>query len=116
MTETVYIGHVSFNSKFLLHFPVFLLHTVRQERQTQFSVKFVLAEGYLKELSELFTYLLAHSTRQSPSSEHTQFSASQEIPLILWNRKVHYRIHKCLPPVLILIQLHPALAPTSHYL
>jgi len=51
----------------------------------------------------LHTYFLTYSMEQSPPLKAKRFSASQEIPPVLWNLKVHYRIHKCPPTVPILI-------------
>ena len=62
------------------------------------------------------TYLLTYSMEQNRSWEAKRFTVSQEIPHILWNPKVHYRIHKCPPPVPILSQLDPVHTPTSHFL
>ena len=53
---------------------------------------------------------------QSPSWEANWFAASQEIPHISRNPKVHYRTHKRPPSVCILGQPNPVHIPTSNLL
>ena len=55
------------------------------------------------------TYLLTHSMVQSPSWEANWFAASQEIPRISRNPKVHYRTHKRPSPI------YPGPAQSSPY-
>ena len=62
------------------------------------------------------TYLLTHSTVQSPFWAANWLAASQEITHISRNPKVHYRTHKRPPPVSILGQPNPVHIPTSHLL
>jgi len=58
--------------------------------------------------------LLTYPMVQSPSWEADWLAASQEIPRISRNPKVHYRTHKRPPPVSILGEPSPVHIPTSH--
>ena len=72
---------------------------------------FILVAPYI-----LLHALLTYSLVQSPSWEANWFAASQEVPRISRNPKVHYRTHKRPPPVSILGQPNPVHIPTSHLL
>ena len=59
------------------------------------------------------TYLLTYPMVQSPPWAANWFAASQEIPHISQNPKVHYHTHKHPPPVSILGQPNPVNITTS---
>jgi len=61
-------------------------------------------------------YLLTYCMVRSPSWEANWFAASQEIPRISRNPKVHYLTHKRPPPVSILGLPNLVHIPTSHLL
>ena len=48
---------------------------------------------------------------QNPSWEAKSFAASEAIPDILWNRRVHYCYHKSPQPVPNLSQINPLYFP-----
>jgi hypothetical protein len=61
-------------------------------------------------------YLPTYSMEQNLSWEANRFVAIEEIPRILLNPKVQYRMHNSPPPVSILSQPNPVHTPTSHCL
>ena len=71
---------------------------------------------FFVQISVWVTYLLTYSMVQSPSWEANWFAASQEIPRISRNPKVHYCTHKRPPSVSILGQPNPVHIPSSHLL
>ena len=63
----------------------------------------------------ILTYLLTPWSRVL-LEKLTGFAANQEFHRTLWNPKVHYRTHKCPPPVPLLSQLHSVPTTPSHFL
>ena len=61
-------------------------------------------------------YVFTHSMQHSPSWEANLFSASQEIPRILWNPKIHYHIQSARHLSLSSASLIQSMTPSFHFL
>jgi len=102
-------GCLSWSGKRLPHLPVNEPRT-SSSQSIHYTDQTILFNTWAR-VNRISAYLLTYSMEQIPSWEANRFSVSQEIPRILWNPKVHYRIHKCPPPVPILNQLEPVHVP-----
>jgi hypothetical protein len=88
----------------------FLLKS-RKKQSIHFNNVTVVAESLITRTLMKYINIYNYYSMEHSPWEPNRFSANQEIPHILWNPKILYRIYKCPAPVPILSQLDPVHTP-----
>jgi len=114
LTKMISISRL--HSTFLYIYKVYMCNKNQQDALFYYQFISIINLYTLKSRSVKTQQLLTYSMVQSPSWETNRFAASQEIPHISQNPKVHYRTHKRLSSVSILGQHNLVHIPTSHLL